>query len=223
VVILVDSGSSNSFLNAALATALYVVPQMSKHVRVQVANGQVLQSVLEIINAQWSIQGVSFMSDLKILPLPYYGMIVGMDWLESHSPMRVDWLNKWITITQHGRIVQLHGLQPTLPKCSVIEVFLIEDYAQLPLDSCYVQSDLLESIQQLLNVFSHMFVEHEELPPSCSCDHSIPLVEGPQPVNVRTHMFSPAMKDEVEKQVQEMLQKGIIQASQNAFSSPCCL
>jgi hypothetical protein len=117
----------------------------------------------------------------------------------------------------------LHGLQPTLPKCSVIEVFLIEDYAQLPLDSCYVQSDLLESIQQLLNVFSHMFVEPEELPPSCSCDHSIPLVEGPQPVNVRTHMFSPAMKDEVEKQVQEMLQKGIIQASQNAFSSPCCL
>jgi hypothetical protein len=39
-----------------------------------------------------------FFSGLKILPLSFYDVIVGMDWLESNSPMRVDWLNKWIEI-----------------------------------------------------------------------------------------------------------------------------
>jgi hypothetical protein len=65
----------------------------------------VLHSVSELLQAQWSIQGMSFVYDLGVLPLPYYDMIVSMDWLESHSPMRVDWLNKWMAVTQNDRSV----------------------------------------------------------------------------------------------------------------------
>jgi hypothetical protein len=53
--------------------------------------------------AEWSIhQGTQFVTDLKVLPLPYYDMIIGMDWLEWHSPMKVDWLSKWIVINHKG-------------------------------------------------------------------------------------------------------------------------
>jgi hypothetical protein len=49
-------------------------------------------------------------ADLKLLSLPYYDMILEIDWLEKHSPMKVDWLNKWMMISHHGASVQLHGV-----------------------------------------------------------------------------------------------------------------
>jgi hypothetical protein len=39
------------------------------------------------------IQDMVFRANLKLLPLPYYDVILGIDWLELHSPMKVDWLN----------------------------------------------------------------------------------------------------------------------------------
>jgi hypothetical protein len=42
-------------------------------------------------------------------------------------------------------------------------------------------------------------------------------------VNIRPYRFSPAMKNEIEQQIQDMLSKGLIQHSQSAFSSPVLL
>jgi hypothetical protein len=100
VVILVDSGSSHSFLNVKLVSTISRVSPLSKPVRVQVANGHVIQCSSEFKQISWSIQGHQFNSDLKVLSLPYYDMILGMDWLEGHSPMKIDWLNKWVIITK---------------------------------------------------------------------------------------------------------------------------
>jgi hypothetical protein len=45
---------------------------------------------------------LDFVSDLNVLPLPYYGMILGIDWLEAHNPMTLDWVNKWMVINIQG-------------------------------------------------------------------------------------------------------------------------
>jgi hypothetical protein len=51
----------------------------------------------EFKDAKWFIQGYSFSSDLKVLPLQNLDMAVGMDWLERFSPMKVHWSQKWLT------------------------------------------------------------------------------------------------------------------------------
>jgi hypothetical protein len=107
VHILVDSGSSNSFINDKFSSVLSLMSQLSHPIKVQVANDQVLSCAAELSQASWSIQGINFVSNLKILPLPFYDLIVGMDWLESNNPMMVDWLNKWIVINHDGVSVQL--------------------------------------------------------------------------------------------------------------------
>jgi hypothetical protein len=107
VVILVDSSCSHSFINISLALFLSGLSSTLKPVQVQVANGQIIQCDAELKQAYWSIQDLSFVTDLKVLALPYYGMILGIDWLESHSPMKVDWLNKWMVINYKGEFVQL--------------------------------------------------------------------------------------------------------------------
>lgn len=55
------------------------------------------------------------------------------------------------------------------------------------------------------------------------CDNSIPLIDGAQPVEIRPYRHSPQVKDKIEKQVEEMLQSGVIQHSTGAFSSPAIL
>jgi len=56
-------------------------------ISVQVANGELLSSSKVIPATVWSMQGLEFQQDLKVIPLSSYDMILGLDWLEQHSPM----------------------------------------------------------------------------------------------------------------------------------------
>lgn len=78
-------------------------------------------------------------------------------------------------------------------------------------------------IQLLLQQYDHLFQEPTDLPPQRSYDHHIPLVTGAQPVNVRPYRYAPHQKDEIERQVNEMLRAGIIQHSVSPFASPVLL
>ena len=62
-----------------------------------------------------------------------------------------------------------------------------------------------------------------ELPHVRGCDHSIPLVPGAAPIAIRPYIFAPHLKDEIEKQVKEMLAAGLIQKSSSPFSSSVLL
>lgn len=68
-------------------------------------------------------------------------------------------------------------------------------------------------------VFEPLFA----LPPERNCDHIIPLLPGAKLVHIRPYRYPRALKDEIEIQVADMLQKGIIQPSASAFSSPILL
>jgi hypothetical protein len=78
-------------------------------------------------------------------------------------------------------------------------------------------------IQVLLEQVHVLFEEPNGLPPSRACDHEIPLVPGANPVNIRPYRYPPAQRDEIERQVADMLAKGIIQPSHSLFSSPVLL
>ncbi|XP_066365248.1 uncharacterized protein [Miscanthus floridulus] len=68
--------------------------------------------------------------------------------------------------------------------------------------------------------------KHDEpntLPPQRPFDHHIKLLLGDPPVNIRPYRYSPAQKDEIEKQLSEMLKNGIIKHSQSPYASPVLL
>jgi hypothetical protein len=108
---LVDLGSSNTFLNSSMLSRIsytsYVVPAL----KVKVANGQILYSIAEVKDLEWWIQGQTFCTPARVLDIGAHDMILGMDWLEQHSPMQCDWANKSITFLHLGKQVTLQGIQ----------------------------------------------------------------------------------------------------------------
>jgi hypothetical protein len=109
ILILVDSGSTNSFINQSTVLKLGLKSVPGCPLQVQVADGTILSCTNMISQAVWSIQGCSFVQDLHVLNLPTFDLILGMDWLERYSPMKVHWQHKWLCIPYHGEQVMLYG------------------------------------------------------------------------------------------------------------------
>jgi len=113
----------------------------------------------------------------------------------------------------------LYGDQTALPVGSVIQVYSIEVQV--------LEQEVLVSwppkIQQLIQEFAVLFEVPTALPPARSCDHAIPLLPGAAPIQVRPYRYAPALRIEIENQIKEMLQNGIIQKSNSPFSSSVIL
>lgn len=218
ILILVDSGSSHSFLSSSFAADMPSLQKLPSPMTVRMADGGSIVCSAELQCAERSVQGHSFHSTLRILQLGSYDMIVGMDWLEAFSPMKVDWRNKWMKIPYgHGHIV-LRGLLPDSEQTSIPQLCHIASSA-----SSTVSSVVPPAVQHLIDEFADLFKEPTELPPRRPCDHHIPLVPGAPPMAIRQYRYKPALKDEIEKQVSEMLQSGVVQPSSSSFSSPVLL
>jgi len=185
---------------------------------VKVANGDLMHCSALVPACTWIMQGHSFSQDFRVLSLQSYDMVLGMDWLEKFSPMKVHWGSKWMLIPHQGSSVLLQGITAHPPEELVVELLSV----QLQ-DNQSTQPDLSPEIKQLLTDFEVVFSTPTKLPPSRECDHTIPLVAGARPVNVRPYRYPPALKDEIERQVADMLNQGIIQPSSSPFSSPVLL
>jgi hypothetical protein len=72
-----------------------------------VANGEIIQCTHELPRQIWGVQDISFNTTLKNIPLSGYDVILGMDWLEAHNPMKIHWVEKWLEFHSHGQEVKL--------------------------------------------------------------------------------------------------------------------
>ena len=78
-------------------------------------------------------------------------------------------------------------------------------------------------MQQVLSTFQEIFKEPKGLPPARKISHGIELYKEVEPVSVRPCRYPYHHKEEIEKQVSELLHQGTIKHSTSAFSSPVIL
>lgn len=98
VMILLDSGSSTSFINKSLVNQLDIPTVQCPPLSICIADGNLMQYSTMVPSASWSMNGYLFQHDLEILPLHSYDIILGMDWFQVFSPMKIDWRQRWLTI-----------------------------------------------------------------------------------------------------------------------------
>jgi hypothetical protein len=85
------------------------------------------------------------------------------------------------------------------------------------------QGPLPAAVLDILTEFADVFAEPKDLPPHRLYDHAIALEAGSVPPNSKPYRYSPLQKDEIEKQVQEMLKAGTIVHSMSPFAAPVLL
>lgn len=104
--------------------------------------------------------------------------------------------------------------------------FHIAITTELPLNTNTLNpntSPFPSEIQPLLTKFNSLFHPPQSLPPSRTTNHHIHLQPHSEPVNVRPYRYPHFQKQEIESQIEDMLQKGLIRPSISPFSSPVLL
>jgi hypothetical protein len=90
--------------------------------------------------------------------------------------------------------------------------------SELPDDPGLVPRALMA---ELIDEFGDIFADMPPgLPPEREVAHAIPLVHGAQPVFRPPYRLSPAERAEVERQVKDLLARGLIEPSQSPFGAP---
>jgi hypothetical protein len=208
---------------------------------VEVANGELLPCCSEVKDFEWWCQGQTFQVTAKVIDMGAYDLVLGMDWLEQYRPMVCDWLQKWIEFRHNNAIVRLQSIisdphLAELREVSAEQVFKWESGNDLwlavliepadkshTLDDQYLQNGIHPKIKSLIQEFDNLFREPSALPPSRQYDHAITLLPNAPPVNSRPYRYSPEQKNEIERQMSNILNAGTIIPSLSPFASPVLL
>lgn len=233
VVLLVDLGSSSSFISQPLVAFCPGLVALSQSITVKVANGQIICCTHQIPRCQINIQGHIFCVNLKVLPLQCYDAILGMDWLSSHNLMQVHWQEKWLCFYHEQQLVILQGQRTDCSKLEQVSAFQLYHMSRLDEFWCTMEvqpiletpniQPLSQEIQGLLFEFTSLFDLPKGLPPPRSHCHTIPLIPGAVPFRLCPYRYNPAQKEKIERQIVELLKNGMIQPNCSPFGSSVIL
>lgn len=183
--------------------------------QVTIADGGKLSSDKIVQNFIWFVQRHTFSTNARVLKIGCYDTILGMEWLEDHSPMRVHWKRKKMRFTHKGTRITIRGVKGVTKYCTKISAKNLQGLikngglAQLvqlcPMNDDTSSDPVPSPIQELIQQNENLFQEPKGLPPARTLDHSIPLLPGAKPVNIRPYRYAPKEKYEIEKQVKEKL------------------
>jgi hypothetical protein len=201
---LLDLGSSHSFISESAARRTGLPISAQPRMTATVANGERITCPGVLHHVTFSVQGDVFSTDLFVMPLAGYDVVLGAQWLGTLGPV-THFKRRTMSFIMQGR--------PICWSCAqgAIAAAICSTTASVSL------------LDELLHSFDPVFAEPQGLPPPRSRDHRITLQPGAQAVAVRPYRYPATHKDELERQCTTMLSQGLIRRSSSAFSSPVLL
>ncbi|KAI5445729.1 hypothetical protein KIW84_013817 [Lathyrus oleraceus] len=150
-------------------------------------------------------------------------MVLGAPWLKTLGPHIADYNALSIKFDVKDTFITLYGDQPKGPRHAQfhhikrlhnthsIEASFTLQFQKIEPSSTGAPTELHPDLATIVTTFSDIFDEPKGLPPPRFQDHTIPLIEGSNPVKVRPYRYPHSQKAQIEKMVAEMLEQGIIQ------------
>lgn len=107
MIVLVDDGSMNNFIQSRLATHLNLTIQPSAHMRVTVSNGDALSCGSECLTVKLKLGAAIFDIDLIFLPIYNADLVLGVQWMRTMGPILFDYEHIWMEFMHQGVHIQL--------------------------------------------------------------------------------------------------------------------
>ncbi|XP_026451448.1 uncharacterized protein LOC113351725 [Papaver somniferum] len=112
ISVLIDTGSTTSFIDTALAQILACHIEPTAQLLVNVANGEKTVGSGMCSNLSWTMQGHQFTEDFFLLPLGGCDMILGVDWLRKLGDVVFNLSTLTVDLSYKGHNILLQGPHP---------------------------------------------------------------------------------------------------------------
>nr|XP_033512573.1 uncharacterized protein LOC117277249 [Nicotiana tomentosiformis] len=218
--ILIDTGSSNNFIEPELVRHLGCTVKSTRPQLVAAANENLMVDKVCIIT--WLLQAAEFSAEYLLLPLGSCGVVLGVQWLLTLGDIKMNFRKLTMEFWYKGRkhLFRGAGSQVKVQETKKL-VKHAGDLSQLcmikvvPMGSAEEQWYAFKveeepetdvRLVQLLAEYSRLFEEPAELPPSRGVfDHRIVLQNETGPMNKRPYRHPSVKKDIIEGLVHQML------------------
>ncbi|XP_016182574.1 uncharacterized protein LOC107624629 [Arachis ipaensis] len=239
VQVLIDGGSSDSFIQPRIAKFLNLPVEPCLGFKVVVGDFDVLTVEGCISKIDIHVQGCKItIPEVYVLHVAGGDMVIGTTWLETLKTHIVDYDSSFLRFLHQGKFVtirgdktlapaqaQFHHIRRLAQTDSIAEAFTLQVHKadNKSINSLELPENMDPALMLLLHKYATVFDQPVGLPPQRAQDHSIPLIQGAEPVKVRPYRVPHSQKEQIEVMVQQMLHEGIIQPSNSPFSSPILL
>ncbi|XP_070026057.1 uncharacterized protein [Nicotiana sylvestris] len=224
---LIDLGYTHSYVSSYFSLRLSRQPELlNDPFLVATPVGESLLAKYVYRACQIWVEGIDTLTDLIILDMIDFDMLMGMDWL----------FTCYAIVDCHAKIVKfeipnepsfiLRGSQ--VPKICKIVPFIKAQ--RLLKKGCLgllaIVNDTRKEIVSIENVpvmreFSEVFPEDlPGLPPVPEIDFGIDLLPDTQPISIPSYRMAPAELGELKQQLQDLLDKGSIRPSVSPWGVP---
>ncbi|KAJ9561664.1 hypothetical protein OSB04_006824 [Centaurea solstitialis] len=233
VDVLVDSGASDNFISPHVATALELPAESDRKFGVRLGDGHRVLTQGECKGVELVFGDFKTGVDMFVLEMGNLDMILGVSWLRQHGKVTFDWEEKTISFNWKGeKIILKDGKgdrsvaqrdRAIVPTTSFHSVLMLEEACEESPSTQKLSMQQREELEAVLELYKTVFQDVSGLPPKRETEHRIELRGAGDPISVRPYRYPHHHKNEIERQVQEMLQQGIIRHSSSAFFSPVIL
>ena len=202
ITILVDSGSTQNFVQPRVAKFLNLCMHDTTPLRVMVGKGSVLDCRQLCPDTSVIIQNHIFVVTLCVLPLSGADAVLGVEWLRTLGPIVMDYSMFTMQFTDSGQHVTLHAdvqIDENPASAHQIRRMLTTNVTSglfhlslLPITKPEPALDPphpIPAINVLLHKYHSLFQQPSTLPPSRQHDHYINLLPFSKPVNVRPYRY----------------------------------
>ena len=217
MLFLVDSGATHNFISRKLIEALGWKWERTKQMRILMGDGHKseTQGVCRGIKVEFDER--EFVIDAFLFELEDMDVILGMSWLTTLGETMVDWKNQVMKIKTDQGERWLKGV-PREDSLLVSMFGLLEEKGESEENGLIQEQRCV--LDEVLQNFVDVFAEPKGLPLVCAKEHRIILQPRQGPINVRPYRYAYHQKNEIEKQVRELMEVGHVRHSQSAYSSP---
>ncbi|KAJ9564989.1 hypothetical protein OSB04_000955 [Centaurea solstitialis] len=233
VEVLVDSGASHSFVSPHIVTTLALPVECRRKLGVRLGDGHRVLTQGECKEVKLRMDGFETSVDMFVLEMGNLDLILGVAWLRQQGKVTFDWEEGIISFLHNGeRIVLRDGKHNRskvqsekiiTPVASLFSILFTKEDRDVAMEVQRLSIQQQTELETVLEQYKVVFQEIAGLPPQRDTVHSIELRGAGDPISVRPYRYPHHHKNEIERQVREMLQQGIIRHSSSAFSSPVIL
>ncbi|XP_028798835.1 uncharacterized protein LOC114754221 [Neltuma alba] len=218
---LFDSGATHSFISVDCAQKLsLLVVELPYDLRVSTPAGVTVVTGRACLELALQFENQDSTIDLFCLPLKGIDVIIGMNWLMANGAI-LDCKRRLVTIPVGALCAEMSS-GPVLLSAAQVEK-AVRKGCQAFIVFFSIIEDEAGGIEQIAVVRDYPEVFSDEvagLPPEREVEFSIELVPGTTPISKAPYRMSPSELVELKKQLEELLEKGLIRPSVSPWGSP---